>query len=198
MRRRGGGSIINIGSVSLAPGPHASLRHQQERALRADDDLARILAPDRIRVNCDRRLGADRKEFAVQAGEGTESEELLKRGDPSDGRVLHRRGCRSSLHLPGRNRRRTSPAQPEHRRRTGSTLRGRAYGQQTRCLALAGIHSSSRPTGSAFAVPGDGNGSSITGSPLLSVTTGDRRHVDGEGATLSSSGSTTTAGDTLS
>ena len=84
-------------------------------------NLARILAPDRIRVNWV-TVGwvLTEKEFAVQAGEGTESEELLKRAEtfrwasspPS------RMSLKPASTWPERDGARHR-LQPEHRRRTG-------------------------------------------------------------------------------
>ena len=114
MRQRGGGSIINIGSVhAFGTRPRMLPYGISKSALYAlTMNLARILAPDHIRVNWV-TVGwvLTEKEFEVQAGEGTESEELLARGDPF--RWASSLPLRMSLKpaSPGRGReRRTSPA----------------------------------------------------------------------------------------
>lgn len=84
MRQRGGGSIINIGSVhAFGTRPRMLPYGISKSALYAlTMNLARILAPDHIRVNWV-TVGwvLTEKEFEVQAGEGTDSEELLKRAE---------------------------------------------------------------------------------------------------------------------
>ena len=54
MRERGGGSIINFGSITwmVGDGDMPGLCHRQGRHRRPDAGLARELGPDNIRVNC--------------------------------------------------------------------------------------------------------------------------------------------------